>query len=123
MARVTIHGAGVAPVVLAPGESLGFGRAPQDVTTLAPGRTLLALPDCAPHVSRLAGELYVDAERVVLVSSGYHALRLEHTADELGLDAVVARTDGSATFRELARETAAVSVGRIIGFRRLSNLA
>jgi uncharacterized SAM-binding protein YcdF (DUF218 family) len=63
------------------------------------------------------------AERVVLVSDGYHALRLEHTADELGLDAVVARTEGSATLRELARETAAVSVGRVIGFRRLSNLA
>jgi hypothetical protein len=59
----------------------------------------------------------------VLVSDGYHALRLEHTADELGLDAVVARTEGSATLRELVRETAAVSVGRVIGFRRLSNLA
>jgi uncharacterized SAM-binding protein YcdF (DUF218 family) len=59
---------------------------------------------------------------VVLVSDGYHALRLEHTAEELGLNASVARTDGSATFRQLARETAAVSVGRIIGFRRLADL-
>jgi uncharacterized SAM-binding protein YcdF (DUF218 family) len=60
---------------------------------------------------------------VVLVSDGYHALRLEHTAEELGLDATVARTDGPATFRQLARETAAVSIGRVIGFRRLSDLA
>jgi uncharacterized SAM-binding protein YcdF (DUF218 family) len=61
-------------------------------------------------------------DRVVLVSDGYHALRLEHTAEELGLEASVARTDGTATFRQLARETAAVSLGRVIGFRRLADL-
>jgi uncharacterized SAM-binding protein YcdF (DUF218 family) len=61
-------------------------------------------------------------DEVVLVSDGYHALRLEHTAEELGLDATVARTDDTATFRQLARETAAVSLGRIIGFRRLADL-
>jgi uncharacterized SAM-binding protein YcdF (DUF218 family) len=59
---------------------------------------------------------------VVLVSSGYHALRVAGTADDLGLDASVARTSGHATFRQLVRETAAVSVGRIIGFRRLATL-
>lgn len=62
-------------------------------------------------------------DTVVLVSDGYHALRLEHTADELGLDATVARTDTSATFRQLARETVAVSLGRIIGYRRLAELS
>lgn len=62
-------------------------------------------------------------DKVVLVSDGYHALRLAHTADELGLDASVARTDGTATFRQLARETAAVSLGRIIGYRRLADLS
>jgi uncharacterized SAM-binding protein YcdF (DUF218 family) len=61
-------------------------------------------------------------DSVVLVSDGYHALRLEHTAEELGLDATIARTDGSATLRQLTRETAAVSVGRIIGYRRLASL-
>ena len=62
-------------------------------------------------------------DKVVLVSDGYHALRLAHTADELGLDATVARTDGSPTFRQLARETAAVSLGRIIGYGRLAELS
>jgi uncharacterized SAM-binding protein YcdF (DUF218 family) len=61
-------------------------------------------------------------DRVVLVSDGYHAARLARTADELGLDASVASTDGSATFRQLARETAAVCLGRIIGYRRLADL-
>ncbi|HEX7096065.1 MAG TPA: YdcF family protein, partial [Acidimicrobiales bacterium] len=62
-------------------------------------------------------------DSVVLVSDGYHALRLEHTAAELGLDASVARTDSTASFRQLARETAAVSIGRIIGYRRLAELS
>jgi uncharacterized SAM-binding protein YcdF (DUF218 family) len=62
-------------------------------------------------------------KRVLLVSDGYHAARVEHTADELGLSAAVARPDGSASLRQLARETAAVSVGRIIGFRRLAELS
>jgi uncharacterized SAM-binding protein YcdF (DUF218 family) len=61
-------------------------------------------------------------DSVVLVSDGYHALRLEHTAEELGLDASVARTDGSASMRELVRETAGVALGRVIGYRRLASL-
>lgn len=64
---------------------------------------------------------------VLLVSDGYHALRLEAIADELGLDADVsptgsARLSRAGKFKALLRETAAVSVGRIIGFRRLVNL-
>jgi uncharacterized SAM-binding protein YcdF (DUF218 family) len=64
---------------------------------------------------------------VLLVSDGYHALRLEAIADELGLDADVsptasARLSRVGKVRALLRETAAVSVGRIIGFRRLVNL-
>jgi uncharacterized SAM-binding protein YcdF (DUF218 family) len=64
---------------------------------------------------------------VLLVSDGYHALRLEAIADELGLHSDVSPT-GSASLsragkiRALLRETAAVSVGRVIGFRRLVDL-
>lgn len=61
-------------------------------------------------------------KRVLLVSDGYHAFRLDQIANELGLDARVARTSSSASFRQLARETAAVAVGRVIGFGRLSRL-
>jgi uncharacterized SAM-binding protein YcdF (DUF218 family) len=62
-------------------------------------------------------------KKVLLVSDGYHAARIDHTAGELGLDAAVARTDGSASLRQLLRETGAVSVGRVIGFRRLAELS
>jgi uncharacterized SAM-binding protein YcdF (DUF218 family) len=57
--------------------------------------------------------------RVVLVTDDYHALRVRAIADELGLEPVVSPVGDDATFRELARETGAVAVGRVVGFRRL----
>lgn len=62
-----------------------------------------------------------DLGRVILVSDPYHALRVDHIAGEVGLDAVVSPTDGDTSFRSLVRETAAVSVGRIVSYRRLSS--
>ncbi len=65
-------------------------------------------------------------ERVLLVSDDYHAFRIEAIADELGLDAAVSPVDSGLSLagelKALARETAAVSLGRIIGYRRLMNL-
>jgi uncharacterized SAM-binding protein YcdF (DUF218 family) len=63
-----------------------------------------------------------ERERVLLVSSPYHAFRIVATAEELGLDATASPADGSASFGDLARETAAVAIGRIIGYRRLAGL-
>jgi uncharacterized SAM-binding protein YcdF (DUF218 family) len=56
---------------------------------------------------------------VVLVSDPYHAMRIDGIAAELGLDAVVSPADGSSSLGQLLRETAAVSIGRIIGYDRL----
>ncbi len=61
---------------------------------------------------------------VLLVSDPYHALRIAAIADELGLPARVSPTpsspvDGFAELRAMGRETMAVAVGRLIGFRRL----
>ncbi len=62
----------------------------------------------------------------VLVSDDYHAYRLDEIADELGLDAQVSPVDPGLSFggasRAMAKETVAVAVGRVIGFRRLVNL-
>jgi uncharacterized SAM-binding protein YcdF (DUF218 family) len=63
-----------------------------------------------------------DMTRVVLVTDGYHALRVRAIADELGLDAVVSPTGGRASLRELAKETGVVAVGRVVGFRRLVDI-
>lgn len=64
--------------------------------------------------------------RVVLVSDDFHAYRIDRIAHELGLQAQVSPVDpGLSTAskaRALVRETTAVSVGRIIGFRRLVDL-
>ncbi len=57
---------------------------------------------------------------VILVTDPYHARRSKLIADEVGLEAQVSPTDASATFGRLARETGAVAVGRIIGFRRIN---
>ena len=56
---------------------------------------------------------------VVLVSDGYHAMRIDGIAAELGLDATVSPADGSSSLSSLVRETFAVSLGRIIGYDRL----
>jgi uncharacterized SAM-binding protein YcdF (DUF218 family) len=62
----------------------------------------------------------------VLVSDDYHAYRLDRIAHELGLNAQVSPVDPGLSLggeaRALARETVAVAVGRVIGFRRLVNL-
>lgn len=64
-----------------------------------------------------------DLDEVVLVSSGYHALRVEGTAREVGLEPHVSSVGaGRAPLAQLARETVAVSVGRVTGYRRLTRL-
>jgi vancomycin permeability regulator SanA len=60
---------------------------------------------------------------VLLVSDPYHALRAVEIAREVGLDAWFSPTDLDSSFRQLIRETAGVSVGRVVGFRRVSNLS
>ncbi|MGH9230955.1 MAG: YdcF family protein, partial [Acidimicrobiales bacterium] len=59
---------------------------------------------------------------VVLVTDGYHALRVKAIADELGLDASVSPSGSRGSVRDYVEETAAVAVGRIVGFRRLVDL-
>jgi uncharacterized SAM-binding protein YcdF (DUF218 family) len=66
-------------------------------------------------------------EEVVLVSSPYHALRTELIAEEVGLHghaspAPDSPESGLSELVKMGRETVAVGVGRIIGFRRLVNL-
>jgi hypothetical protein len=83
--RVVVRGAGLASVVLGPGESLLFGRAPHGVVgPTRPGRVVVALPDCAPHVSRLVGELAVGADVVTLTWLGAGEAQLSSLFDAPG---------------------------------------
>jgi uncharacterized SAM-binding protein YcdF (DUF218 family) len=58
----------------------------------------------------------------VLVTDGYHALRVDAIADELGIEASVSPSRTGGTLRQLVEETGAVAVGRVVGFRRLVNI-
>jgi len=64
---------------------------------------------------------------VILVSDASHSMRLEGIASEVGLhphvspERIVARSRHG-ELKSLARETAAVSLGRLIGYDRLSRL-
>lgn len=59
---------------------------------------------------------------VVLVSGPAQSKRMEGIAGEVGLDAQVSPVGADPSLGSLARETVGVSVGRIIGYRRLENL-
>jgi uncharacterized SAM-binding protein YcdF (DUF218 family) len=67
-----------------------------------------------------------ELDDVILVSDDYHAYRLDRIAHELGLQAQVSPVDPGLSVpgrvKAMVRETTAVAVGRVIGFRRLVNL-
>ncbi len=63
--------------------------------------------------------------KVVVVTDGFHTLRAELIADELGLKAIGSPAkdspiSGKTEWKNFFTETARVSLGRIIGFRRVS---
>jgi uncharacterized SAM-binding protein YcdF (DUF218 family) len=124
--------AGVAPLVVTtgsnqPGDRVTEGFAGFEYLRFAgiPEEDLLVVTDGASSWEQLAATSRVlvdrDLDTVVLVSDPYHALRLRQIADQVGLDATVSSTDGGASIRQLVRETAAVSLGRILGYRRVDN--
>lgn len=87
MLRVTVRGSDVPTVVLGSGETLLIGRAPQ-VPDTAPDAQLrfsaYPLPDCAPHVSRLLGEVVVGDETVRLRWHGGIEAQLSSMLDAPG---------------------------------------
>lgn len=114
----------------------GGGQA-NDITTEAKTgydylRDTAAIPDedlrlevdgTSTYESLAAASRFLVAENiteVILVTDPYHARRSRLIAEEVGLEAQVSPTDASASFGRLVRETGAVAVGRIIGFRRVN---
>lgn len=82
MTKVVVRGTGVAAVALKPGETLLFGRAPH--YALKPGAIGMTLQSCAPHVSRLVGELVVSMDRVSLTWLGAGEAQLSGLFDAPG---------------------------------------
>lgn len=133
-----LYGAGRAPVIWVTG-----GQQPGDRTT--EGKSSYdylrgqGLPDDALAVENqgrntwesLAATARFLHERgttdVLLVTHPYHSYRAAGIARELGLTARVSPTpqrssDLFETARALGRETAAVAVGRLVGYRRLTGI-
>lgn len=71
--------------------------------------------------ARVLDEQGVDS--VTLVSDGYHNQRLKGIASELGLEATVSPSTSGLTVDRVARESAVVGLGELIGFRRLQRFA
>jgi len=89
MLRVTLRGHGVPTAVLGSGETLLFGRSPAFALPEVDAEqqlryTALALPRCAPHVSRLLGELAVGEEMVRLRWRGGAEAQLSSLFDAPG---------------------------------------
>ena len=68
-----------------------------------------------------------EIREVLLVSDPFHSLRIRAMASELGLEARSSPTRtspirGVTEARYMARETVAVAVGRVIGFRRQASI-
>lgn len=63
------------------------------------------------------------APEVLVVSDPYHAYRVTQIAQEVGMAAAVSPTDASSSIQSLARETAAVAAGRLVGFRRIAGMS
>ncbi len=132
-----LYEAGVAPmIVVTGGKQVGdrFTEAASSYTYLreagVPESAILREEQGENTWEQLAATTRFLDERgvgsAVLVSDDYHALRLDRIAEELGLDAQVSPVDPHLStggrVKAMVKETAAVAVGRVIGFRRLVNL-
>ena len=65
-------------------------------------------------------QLPADQRSVVIVTDAYHARRSEDIASEVGLDATVVAAGDDVGFERRVQESIAVSIGRVVSYRRLS---
>lgn len=124
---------GYAPLVVVTGGNQAGDRFTQGMTGHAYLRQV-GLPESAIRVEVAGTNSYQElsasaailrgeglSPEVVIVTDPYHSLRVSQIAGEVGLSASVSPTDAGSSVREMARETAAVAIGRVMGYRRLSN--
>lgn len=128
MLRVTLRGAGLPTVVLGSGETLLFGRAPYQVLPEADpdaqlNVTELALPRCAPHVSRLLGELVLGDEIVRLRWHGSGETQVASLFDAPGGARRVTVAEGMSLLLDEGENHLVVMRGRQVGPTTYDDLA
>lgn len=132
---VTLWAQGLADVIIVTGGKQAGDRVTQGFAGYRYLREL-GVPDAAIRVEvegtnsyeELSASALIVANEgrpreVLVVSDPYHAFRVTEIADEVGLRAWVSPTGTASSVRALVRETAAVAIGRIVGYRRLSNIS
>jgi hypothetical protein len=117
MLRVTMRGSGLTPVTLGSGETLLFGRLPEgylpDQDPAAGLRySAVTLTRCAPHVSRLVGELVVGDEVVRLRWRGTIEAQLSSLFEAPGGARRVTLTEGMAALLDEGENRIVVLRGR-----------
>lgn len=117
MLRVTLRGGGLPTVVLGTGETLWFGRSPHKALDDLDAdhqlrATALALPRCAPHVSRVLGALEVGEEIVRLRWRGSTEAQLSSLFDAPGGARRVTVTDGMSALLDEGENALVVLRGR-----------
>jgi uncharacterized SAM-binding protein YcdF (DUF218 family) len=129
---VALYEQGIAPVVIVTGGNQAGDRVTEAFSGyqylrdagIPEDAILLEVEGANTFEQLLASKLIMDnhgLEDAVLVSDPYHSFRLGQTAGEVGIDASVSSTDSETSLPALVRETAAVSIGRLISYRRLQN--
>jgi vancomycin permeability regulator SanA len=132
---VSLYADGIAPLVVVTGGSQKGDRFTEAAASAAylsdhgvPGGAIERETTGSTSYESLAATARFLRERditeVVLVSDPFHAYRIGAISREVGMHAAVSPTPSSAIngterWRHLLKETGAVSVGRIIGYRRL----
>ena len=124
---------GLAPVIIVTGGKQEGDRFTQGFTGYD-YLTDLGVPDAALRVEVDGTDTFTElsassvilanedlGDEVLLVTDPYHAFRSAAVAREVGLSPHVSPTTTGSDLDDLARETAAVALGRIVTFRRLSN--
>lgn len=118
--RIFVTGAGAEGDVTTEGlvgleHLLGKGVPEADITVIPEGTNSWEQLSASAFQIEL-----LELESVLLVSDEYHNYRLLDIADELGIEAFVSPSAIEGTTMNVLRESAAVSIGRITGYRRLS---
>ena len=127
-----LYADGTAPLIFTTGAG-----APGDITTEGlvglehlrgkgvPESDIVLIPEGTNTWEQLSASAFqieqLELDSVLLVSDEYHSYRLLAIADELGINAFVSPSANAYSRMEVIREAAAVSIGRITGYRRLSN--
>lgn len=120
MLRVTLRGSGLPTVTLGSGETLLFGRSPHyavpdENPDDALRVTAIDLPRCAPHVSRLLGELVVGDEIARLRWHGSGETQVSSLFDAPGGARRVTLAEGMSLLLDEGESQLVVMRGRLTG--------